>query len=288
MFSFRNAQKRRNKAARINSVLPLEQRILPSAVQVTSTLENDGSVNLSFVGTEAEEFLAIAPGGPGEIIVVGAQMSLNGGPETDILIFSALNDLRFDLGGGFDGFTMLDIAVNDIEIIDGATPFEGSFYSISSLYAPMTVGDIDAEFNGGFMTLSLTSDLDLTVQDVNVEANGGSSVNVRMTANGNGQITVDGDLEFDAASASAASFFAQTDTFFGSASSILIDGNLELELGGGSDSVRIAGTVSVDREVSIETGAGDDFVQVVPGFYVPTQTVSFGRSVTIETGAGQD
>ena len=63
---FGSRRNRRRTAPRNWSILPLESRVLLSAVQVASHLRRDGAVDLKIDGTAADDFISIFPDGVGQ------------------------------------------------------------------------------------------------------------------------------------------------------------------------------------------------------------------------------
>lgn len=287
---FGSRRNRRRTAPRNWTILPLESRVLLSAIQVISHLRNDGSVDLKIDGTTADDFISIVPDGAGHAQVFTANpdgFSLNHGTPQQVLTFAALHDLKVNLGAGNEGLFLSDVSANDVRITNGVSATDSGFYAFVSNSSNVTLGDVRIDVGKGNLVCNLDPLLALSFESFSINCTDTTSTRLIATTRGSGSITVEDGFSMKSSGASSSDTLEVAAVSFGPTGigKIQIDGGLNLELGGGGDAVTFSGNISVAGVTRINTGADSDSVQFLTG---DGATFNLDGNVRIETGKGAD
>lgn len=301
---------RRRRQSRLSEVQVCEQRVLLSAVDVTTTPGPGGSVNVTFNGTEGDDQILLGPHYETGLLTAysfnGTTFRLNGGPETSQLTFTSLGDVAFNLKGGNDGVSVfttslrdlsldlgegndfayiVDANARDVTIHDGATDFEQNSYAIQTFASSFHLKSIDADFDHGSSSITVNAFSGLSIEIGKVEISGGNAnAGLALEADFGGHIVVTGDveLELDSNLFGVASF--STGTQQGTPEN---PGSVELlkdvELNAPGAAMTVSGNTRIHGKTEfVSTGFFNDRFSVESGAPV------FDGAVTISTGAGDD
>lgn len=308
---FRVTRRRRRFGVISLQVTPCEQRVLLSAVDVTTSPGPAGSVKVNFEGTESDDQVLLGTHYLTGLLTAysfnGTTFRLNGGPEVSEVTFNTISDATFDLKGGSDYVSVfltsirdmnldlgpgddtafiIDANVRDLKILDGVGDFEQNAYWIQNFASSFQLRNIEAEFDRGISQLNVNAYSQQTIEVGKVEILGHNvqSVGFAIAADQNSHVIVNGHVELtiNPASFGVANLSLGTQsTLPGDSATVELRKSIELHAPGGM--LTVNGNTRVDGETEfVTTGFSNDRFSIESGAPV------FNGQVNISTGDGDD
>ncbi|WP_397569088.1 hypothetical protein [Schlesneria sp. T3-172] len=308
--SARHARRRRCRQYS-NEIQVCEQRLLLSAVDVTTSPGPGGSVNVTFTGTDANDQVLLGTHYETGLLTAysfnGTTFRLNGGPETDSLTFSSLSDVTFNLNGGSDGVSIfttslrdlnlnlgsgndfafiVDANIRDVAIQDGVDDFEQNSYTIQTFATSYHLRNIEAQFDRGSSQITVDAFTGKSIEIGKVSISGGNVQSVGFSANADSgsQVLITGKVQIQ----NDPSYFGVANVLLGTQQatpsepgSVVLTKDLELNAPGGW--MTISGNTSIHGKTDfVTTGFYND------RFVAESGAPVFEGKVTISTGFGDD
>ncbi len=296
MFNFGRIQRRR-AGMNVPRSEPLEARIVPSAINVTTTPGPGHSVDLMITGTSGDDDVQIYVGDDNLVHVYGRPdgsdlpaVMLNGAPAQQELVFAKLRNINMNLGAGNDRGVISDISAGKIVINDGVTADESNIYEVSSRNHVMSAASLRLNFDMGIVWLNLTSGRSIRLGSLAISLARTTSSHIQISTFDSTRLQVAGLFSID----SPDECNSKDHLIFYAASNATGDvtdvrfGNVRWSFGGGNDQIYVVGSMTFDGQTKIDSGSGNDSVEFRGGFGPFTGCPSFNGRVTVNTGGGYD
>lgn len=314
MFRVRAACQRRSLSSQLYShqIVACEERLLLSAVDVTTSPGPGGSVKVTFNGTDGDDQVLLGPHFETGLLTAynfnGTTYRLNGGPEVSEIVFNtsisdvtfnlasgadsvsvfttSIRDLNLNLGSGNDIAFVVDANVRDVTIQDGVTDDEQNSYNFQTFASSFQVRNIEAEFDRGSSSIVVNAFTGQTIQLGKVEISGENvqSVNWALAYDTSSHVLVNGkvDIEINPASFGVANVsLGSLSSAPGETGSVELSKSISVSAPGAS--LNVSGNTTIHGKTDfVTTGFINDRFEVSSGAAV------FEGAVTISMGDGDD
>lgn len=305
---------RRRMARKEYAPETLELRILPAVVAVTlthpATQTNQAVMsNVTVVGSAFADDIQFRSAGPANRVWVtssnGTRFSVNGTASVEQFYFTPLNQLTLRLGAGND-VVVMSTNLPQIVIEDGLSVTETNTYTVNAEGPSdanginMTIGAVRAIIDQGSIDFYVYArdQWALTTRNLDFAFLRTTRSTVGIYAASQGVLDVRGDVRVNSAAAASVDVVLISSTpnakrDAANEGTLKVFGTVSVQLGGGSDTVRVVGTTEIRGSVNVDTGIGNDIVNLAAwaGGDVPNpgnMSPVFRSSVSIQTGNGLD